>query len=121
MLPTFRFMLLLALLFALTGCGQLKFPGVHKFDIQQGNIITQEMVDQLKPGMSKSQVLFVMGTPLIADSFHQNRWDYLYSIKKADGEELREQITILFDGQEKLAGLKGDFFPRGAIQNQPVE
>ena len=98
----------------LEGCSQLQFPGVHKFDIQQGNIITQEMVDQLKPGMTKSQVRFVMGTPLVADSFNQDRWDYFYDIKKADGSQLREQVTILFDEEQKLVGLTGDYLPGSA-------
>lgn len=121
MLTKARFIAISLSIVVLSGCGQLHFPGVYKFDIQQGNIITQEMVNQLKPGMTKSQVLFVMGTPLIADSFHQNRWDYLYALKKADGEELREQISILFDKQELLAGLQGDFLPDTAIQTQPEE
>ena len=98
----------------LSGCSQLQFPGVHKFDIQQGNIITQEMIDQLKPGMTKSQVRYVMGTPLIADSFNQDRWDYFYSVKKADGSEEREQLTILFDDNEKLSSFSGDFVPTSA-------
>lgn len=121
MLTKLRLIVISLFIVAFSGCGQLKFPGVYKFDIQQGNIITQEMVNQLKPGMTKSQVVFVMGTPLIADSFHQNRWDYLYAIKKANGEELREQITILFDEQELLAGLQGDFLPNTAIQTESGE
>ena len=115
--PVFLATILLGL--TLTGCSQLQFPGVHKFDIQQGNIITQEMVDQLKPGMTKSQVRFVMGTPLIADSFNQNRWDYFYNKRKAKGGEEREQLTILFDSEEKLIGLAGDYAPSTADKPTP--
>jgi len=55
---------------------------VHKLDIQQGNVVTQEMVDKLRPGMTRAQVRYVLGTPLVTDSFHQDRWDYFYSYKK---------------------------------------
>ena len=59
-----------------TGCSWLKFPEVHKVAIQQGNIVDQEMIDKLRPGMSMSQVQFVLGTPLVIDTFNQKRWDY---------------------------------------------
>ncbi|HLS99504.1 MAG: outer membrane protein assembly factor BamE [Porticoccaceae bacterium] len=101
----------------LTGCGYFQFPGIHRVEVQQGNIITQDMVDQLRPGMTKSQVRYIMGTPLVADSFHQNRWDYYYSIKKADGEMEREQMTLYFsDG--KLSNIRGDYLPSGAKAEQ---
>jgi outer membrane protein assembly factor BamE len=54
------------------------------------------MIDQLKPGMTKTQVKFIMGTPLIADTFNQNRWDYFYGLKPAEGEEVRERMVIFF-------------------------
>ncbi|MGE3298491.1 MAG: outer membrane protein assembly factor BamE [Porticoccaceae bacterium] len=86
---------------------------MFKFPIQQGNVITQEMVDKLQPGMTRSQVRFIMGTPLIADTFDQNRWDYLYILKLPSGKELREQMTILFDG-DRLVGISGDYLPGSA-------
>lgn len=88
-------------------------PRVFRFPIQQGNVITQEMVDKLQPGMTRSQVRFIMGTPLIADTFNQNRWDYLYTLKMPSGKELREQMTILFEG-DRLVGISGDYLPGGA-------
>lgn len=93
-------------------------PRVFKFPIQQGNVVTQEMVDKLQPGMTRSQVRFVMGTPLIADTFNQNRWDYLYTLKLPSGKELREQMTILFDG-DRLVGVSGDYMPGGGAPAQP--
>lgn len=81
---------------------------VYKLDTQQGNVVTQEMVDKLKPGMTRSQVRFVLGTPLITDPFHQNRWDYFYSF--AEGREKTRQtrrLTILFR-DNKLVGVQGD-------------
>ncbi len=112
---------LLVLLFTglLAGCSSFKFPGVHKIDVQQGNIITQEMVNQLKPGMTRSQVRYVMGTPLIADTFNQNRWDYYYSRVDSDEKEVRERLSIYFEG-DKLVGLKGDYLPTGASVVTPV-
>lgn len=113
----------LALVLAIPGCSNftmpemptfdrslIKLPEVYKFDIQQGNIIDQTMIDQLKPGMTKSQVRFVMGTPLVADTFNQNRWDYFYSLNPAKGPEVRERMAIFFKG-DKLIGLRGDFMP----------
>tara|TARA_B100000035_G_scaffold112962_1_gene95884 strand:- start:38619 stop:39638 length:1020 start_codon:yes stop_codon:yes gene_type:complete len=73
-------------IFILYGCAtpDLNAPIVYKMEIQQGNEIDSEMLLKLKPGMTKSQVKFILGTPLIADSFHKDRWDYLYVLKKND-------------------------------------
>ena len=70
---------------------------VHKLDIQQGNVVTQEMVDKLKPGMTRAQVRFVLGTPLVTDTFHRNRWDYFYSFKVgAEGVAETRRLTLPF-------------------------
>ncbi|MGA6099396.1 outer membrane protein assembly factor BamE [Stutzerimonas marianensis] len=95
-------------LFALAGCS---FPGVYKVDIQQGNVVTQDMIDQLRPGMTRSQVRFIMGNPLITDTFHANRWDYLYSIKPGGSQRQQERISLVFNSNDQLAGLAGDFKP----------
>ncbi len=102
----------LPLCLALHACSNLQFPGVYKLNIEQGNIITQEMVDQLKPGMSKEQVEFIMGRPLIKDTFNTERWDYVYSIERANQNQPREQhrITIFFEA-DKLKYFTGDFLP----------
>ncbi len=97
----------LCLLF-MVGCSYLKFPGVYSLDIQQGNIITQDMVDQLKPGMTKRQVRFVLGTPLVADTFNPDRWDYYYSLKDAKGKVTKESPTVFF-AEDKLTSFSGDF------------
>ncbi|GMR03695.1 MAG: hypothetical protein BMS9Abin22_197 [Gammaproteobacteria bacterium] len=81
---------------------------VYKLDTQQGNVVTQEMVDKLKPGMTRSQVRFVLGTPLIIDPFHQNRWDYFYSFAEGRGKTRQtRRLTILFR-DNKLVGVQGD-------------
>jgi outer membrane protein assembly factor BamE len=95
---------------ALNACSWFQFPGVYKLTIQQGNIITQEMVDQLKPGMTKRQVNFVLGTPLIMDSFEQDRWDYYYSLRNSEGETTTERLTVFFQN-DQLTQLVGDFRP----------
>lgn len=110
----------LALTLTLSGCSKFsmpKLPTIYKYDIQQGNVITQEMVDQLKPGMTKSQVRFVMGTPLIADTFSQDRWDYFYSLQPAKSEEVRERMTIFFK-DDLLVGIRGDFVPGSSNAQQ---
>lgn len=95
-------------LIVLSGCSYIKFPGVYTLDIQQGNIVTQEMVNQLKPGMTKRQVRFVLGTPLIADTFEQDRWDYYYSLRDAKGKTSKEKMTVFYK-EGKLVKFTGDF------------
>jgi outer membrane protein assembly factor BamE len=95
----------------LVACGNVssfRFPGVYRIDIPQGNIITQEMVDQLRPGLTKRQVNFILGTPLVRDTFNQDRWDYVYSYQPGGGERLQERLTVFFeDGM--LTRFEGDF------------
>lgn len=72
---------------------------VHKIDIQQGNVITQEMVETLTPGMDKRRVQLAIGSPMIQDPFHPNRWDYVYSFKAGmRDEEQSAHIILYFDG-----------------------
>ena len=76
--------------------------------MQQGNVVTQEMVDKLRPGMTHSQVRYVMGTPLITDTFHQNRWDYYYYLRKT-GEKTGEsqRLTVIFKN-DSMVSIQGD-------------
>ena len=99
-----------ALLVSCNNVGSMDFPGVYKIGIAQGNIITQDMVDQLRPGMSKRQVVFVMGTPLVRDPYHQDRWDYIYSFQPGGGVRGQERISVLFVDDE-LVSFTGDFVP----------
>ena len=102
--------LLAPVLVACAGLGSMDFPGVYKIGIPQGNIITQIMVDQLRPGMTKRQVIFVMGTPLVRDPFHQDRWDYIYSYQPGGGERGQERLSVFFANDELLR-FTGDFTP----------
>jgi outer membrane protein assembly factor BamE len=101
-----------------TGCSWLKFPEVHKVAIQQGNIVDQEMIDKLRPGMSMSQVQFVLGTPLVIDTFNQKRWDYFYSRLSSTGRKTEERVTIYFDSQGNLERMTGDYLPSSAIAEE---
>ncbi|QKZ02955.1 MULTISPECIES: outer membrane protein assembly factor BamE [Pseudomonas] len=103
-------------LLALAGCS---FPGVYKIDIQQGNVVTQDMIDQLRPGMTRRQVRFIMGNPLLVDTFHANRWDYLYSIQPGGGERQQERMSVFFNENDQLASLSGDFMP-GVSKDQTI-
>lgn len=103
----------LASLALLGGCGNfgsMDFPGVYKISIPQGNIITQDMVDQLRPGMTKRQVIFVMGTPLVRDPYHQDRWDYVYNFQPGGGERGQERLSVVFE-DDQLVSFSGDFEP----------
>tara|TARA_Y100001936_G_scaffold146000_2_gene142373 strand:+ start:13552 stop:14094 length:543 start_codon:yes stop_codon:yes gene_type:complete len=102
-------LILLVLLF-ITGCSFLpSVPSVlYKIDVQQGNVITQEMVDKLKLGMTRSQVRFVLGSALIDDIFHDDRWDYVYRLEQ-DGILVDEYKLTVFFENDKLIRTTGDF------------
>ena len=100
-----------ALLVAIfSGCSSVpRIVSDYKIDIQQGNVLTQDMVSQLKPGLTKDQVRFVLGTPVLMDMFHANRWDYVYRFQKggASTVEMRKFSTF-FDESGRLARVSGD-------------
>ncbi len=98
-----------------SGCSlpKLKVPRVHKVTVQQGNVITQEMVDKLKPGMSRSQVAFVMGEPVLRNTFDDSRWDYIYTID-VPGYFNNEVRMSLFFENDVLAYFTGDLAPTDA-------
>ncbi len=102
--------LIFLLLLIASGCSSLSMPGLYKIDIRQGNHIDQTVVDSLKPGMTKRQVQFLLGTPLIADPFHQDRWDYLYSFSPGGNPGERRHISLLFQN-DVLTDISGDLTP----------
>lgn len=114
-----RFLLALLIVTAalLNGCSYLKYPDIHKVTVQQGNIVNQEMVDQLRPGMTRSQVRYILGTSMLMDTFDQDRWDYYYSIKAPGQTELREKISVFFDGN-KLTHFSGDYLPSSLMPSE---
>lgn len=95
----------------LGGCGSVeKLPFVHRIDVQQGNVITQEMIDQLKPGMTKRQVRFTLGSPMLVDVFHQDRWDYVYRMEPGTGEVEQKRVSLYFK-EDALMQITGDYRP----------
>ena len=95
----------------LAGCTSVdRIPFVYRIDVQQGNVITQEMIDQLKPGMTKRQVKFTLGSPLITDTFHQDRWDFVYRMEPGKGDVVAEHVTLLFK-EDALVSISGDYRP----------
>lgn len=85
----------------------------YHLDIQQGNVVSAKMMMQLKPGMTKSQVRYVLGTPLLQDAFHQNRWDYVYQMAKG-GQVIERRRIILDFENDGLKAVRGDIIPSGA-------
>ena len=93
----------------------------HRIEIQQGNFVSQEMVSQLKLGMTKEQVRFIMGTPLITDSFHGDRWDYVFRRQKANSKELEQSNLAVFFENGKLTRIDGDMAPAAAVGTKAPE
>ncbi|MET0025063.1 MAG: outer membrane protein assembly factor BamE [Sedimenticola sp.] len=88
-----------------------KMPLIYRMDIQQGNVISQETLNKLQPGMSKSQVRYLMGTPMLIDVFHQDRWDYIYRMQKGKDEPTQERVSLFFK-EGRLTRIEGDLRPQ---------
>ena len=77
-----------------------RIPGVYRIDIQQGNVVDQTMSDQLEIGMERRKVRFILGTPLLVDSFNPDRWDYLYVLRPGSGPEVSQRLSVYFVDDE---------------------
>lgn len=95
-------------------------PLFFKIDVQQGNSIEQPEVSRLEPGMSKNQVQFIMGTPMLIDVFHQNRWDYHYSMQRGNGESEQKHLVLFFE-DDRLVRTEGDMRPIPLEEIAPVQ
>jgi outer membrane protein assembly factor BamE len=91
---------------------------VYKLDVQQGNLVTQESVAKLKKGMTKSEVRGLLGTPLLMDPFHGNRWDYYFSTQKSGRVTERTRFSVFFDN-DKLVSVTGDIKPAASAATPP--
>ena len=92
---------------------QRRFLGIfspYRPDIQQGNFVSKEMVAQLKEGMTPEQVRFVLGTPLLNDIFHANRWDYPFRLVQGNGQVTSSRVTVYFQ-ENRLARIEGGDLP----------
>lgn len=103
-----------AFLVALSGCSST--PDIsslltpYRIDVRQGNFVTPQMVAMLKPGQTRDQVRFILGTPLLADPFHADRWDYVYRFQPGHGAVEQRRLTVYFaDG--KMVRFDGDVLP----------
>jgi outer membrane protein assembly factor BamE len=85
-------------------------PVLYRVEVQQGNVVTQDMLDRLEPGMDKRKVRFVLGTPLIEDTFNPDRWDYYYSFQDRRKSRTQRRVTLYFEDNQ-LARIEGDVLP----------
>ena len=107
---------LLALPVFLAACGALN---PYRMEIQQGNYVTQEMVAQLRPGLTRDQVRFVMGTPLLSDIFHEERWDYVFVRQRANSQDVEQRRIAVFFEDGKLKRVDGDIV--AAASGKPAQ
>lgn len=115
---SFSSALLIVAAILLAGCASSgftvpKIPGLeaHRMEIQQGNYVTQEMIAKLQPGMTRDQVRFVLGTPLVADAFHADRWDYMFRRQRANSKEIEQRRIVIFFDDGRLSRIEGDVTP----------
>ena len=118
-MPRIQVLVSTALISALlAGCSmklpKLGIPRVHKITVQQGNLITQEMIDQLKPGMTRSQVAYIMGEPIFRNAFDDSRWDYIYTVEAPGRFEDERRLSLYFES-DLLAYFTGDYAPSEAL------
>jgi outer membrane protein assembly factor BamE len=107
---TLAILLVLPTLAACSGSGGItSYLTPHRIDIRQGNMVTQEMVSQLKPGQTKDQVRFILGTPMVADMFHADRWDYVYRfVPGRNPDDMQKRHLVVFFENGKLVRVDGD-------------
>ncbi len=117
-----RVALLGALACALAGCASLQSAvpkldslAVYKIDVNQGNFLSQDMVDRLKVGMTRQQVRQTLGTPLVTSAFRDTRWDYVYEFTHQGKVREHRQFTVYF-AEEKLARWEGDEMPQSVVE-----
>ena len=83
----------------------------YRIDVIQGNFVSKEMADELKPGMSKEQVRDILGTPLLQDIFHADRWEYVFSLRQGYHAPIVRRFTVFFDKAGKMTRTEGDPLP----------
>ena len=101
-------MLILTLLLLVAACDLPPKLTPYRMEIQQGNYVTQEMVAQLSPGLTRDQVKFVLGTPLVSDIFHEERWDYVFMRQRANSREVEYRRIAVFFEEGRLKRIEGD-------------
>ena len=100
----------LALILVISGCSSL-FPGVYRIDIPQGNLIDEGKLAEVKTGMEPRQVRYLLGTPLVTDTFDQNRWDYFYSVRNGSKVDVTHHVSIIF-AEGRVVEIKDQLQPK---------
>lgn len=88
---------------------------VYRIDIQQGNLVDEELIDQVQVGMTRSQVRFLLGTPMVQDAFHQDRWDYMYYFRQGRARKVEKRWLIIAFDQDLVANIQRDV----PVDNRP--
>jgi len=104
-----------AIALTLAACSWVPRLGVYKLDVNQGNYITSDQVEKLKVGQTRQQVRAVLGTPMLADAFHANRWDYPYEFNRLGRTLEHRQLTVYFV-DDKVARWEGDEMPPSPVE-----
>ena len=102
------------------------FPGVYKLNVQQGNIVTADMLAQLEPGMNQRQVTYIMGKPVLKNPFSQQRWDYIYTLEKRDEIVKNYKISLFFNDAGQYVRYEGklpndEFSEENQLKTLPKE
>jgi outer membrane protein assembly factor BamE len=113
-----RFGLVLAACAAAAGCGSVDAVShkvadsitPYRVEVVQGNFVSKEQVEQLRPGLSRQQVKELLGTPLVTDVFHADRWDYIFTLRRQGVPDQARRLTLYFNG-DILARFDGDQMP----------
>jgi outer membrane protein assembly factor BamE len=124
--PTVRLVFAAAMgVVPLVGCESMRswaptFIQPYRPDIQQGNVVTKEMVDQLRESMSRDQVRFLLGTPLLTSIFHTERWDYVYYLQRGRGDEKQMRHLVVLFKNERLASFTSDPMPEEKLADNLI-
>jgi outer membrane protein assembly factor BamE len=121
LLPQF----LIAAALLLSGCESVRswVPPLlqpYRPDVQQGNVVTKEMVDQLATGMTREQVRFMLGTPALVSVFHVNRWDYVYLLKRGKGSEVQSRRLTVYFKDNRVERFDADAMPPEALADNLI-
>ena len=103
MRPLNKIMLISLMTTCIAGCADFPFPGLYKMDVQQGNVISVDLVDQIHAGMSKDQVLAIMGSPVLTDVFNARQFDYVYTHEHRDYPISEQRVVIQFSDDRVTA------------------
>jgi outer membrane protein assembly factor BamE len=125
MQPLLRLALAVAAVPVLVACESARswaptFIQPYRPDVQQGNVVTQEMVDQLAAGMTRDQVRFLLGTPALVSVFHQDRWDYVYLLKRGKGAEVQSRRLTVFFKDNRVERFDADEMPPEALADNLI-